>query len=505
MVSVKMNKFEHVKKFSAGKQGITGIVRDVTNGKQFVYKISRYMNYLAEHEYFIMQGLGSIADFCPSFCKVVDIQQIPISPFFKDKSINPFEFHKKPLLLNVLFIEYIEGSIPLMDLIRDESIPFDIIISVIKQTILGILVAQRERKFVHYDLHSENILIRKCDVNQVNVYKLDANNVVSIPTMGYTPVIIDFGFGRSDDLNDHPLCISLSFTESGYMSPAFDPIADMKIFLVSISSDLDTYRFTDQVDEFRNMVKHIFKPLKLDWRAGWDLHNCPDIINQIYDYIEDENETSAVWNKYPHYCMDILQNLVSVPLLPNENVSLKELKRGYDTFMVEFRKIDEEVNNPFYSLYILHHLICIAKSIKLLYMAEETRAQSIQYFSNNVFGIINPVSKFCRLKRVNWEILLCALYVIEEQLGGQLFFLLDKAMRYKSIEYSQLEFQSVQHIYGLIDILFPIYFKGTEETLLVLYNCVNKQTDEYDLSAEEWEIVNEEHPLTKGMAIWEIL
>jgi serine/threonine protein kinase len=500
-----MNKFEHVKKFKAGKQGVTGIVKDIITGTQFVYKISRYMNYLAEHEYLILKGLDTISDFCPSFCKVVDIQQLPIHPFFKDEGANPFEFHKKPILMNVLFIEYIDGSVPLMSLIKDEKIPFDVILSVIKQTILGILVAQLERKFVHYDLHSENILIRRCDPNQVNIYKLDATNIVTVPTFGYTPAIIDFGFGRSDDLNGNPMCISVSFTNSGYMSPAFDPLADMKIFLISMSEDLIRYRFIDQVDEFRSMVKHIFLPLKLDWRAGWDLQRGNDIIDQLYDYVENENETSEVWIKYGHHCMDILQNLVHLPMVPNENVSLKELKRGYDTFMTEFRKIDDEINQAYYSLYVLHHIVSNARSVKELYVVEATNKQAIRHFSDTIFGIIHPIAKFCRLKNVRWDILLCSLYVIQEQLSGHLCFMLDKSMRQKFQDYSNLEFQSVQQIYGLIDILFPLEYVGSKKTQLVLYDRVNRQTDEYELTDEEWKSINEEHTLSKGMAMWEIL
>ncbi len=494
----------HIRKFPAGKQGITGLVKNA-DGQLVVYKISRYMNFLAEHEHYIMKGLNSLSDFCPHFCRVLDIKPIALNPYFKEKHANPFAKHAKPITINVLFMEYIEDSILLYDLIKNKSVPFYVLIAIMKQVMIAIILAQREKKFVHYDLHSENILIRKCDPNQVNLYKLDANNVVMVPTFGYIPVIIDFGFGRSDDNDGHPLSCSIAFTTSGYMSPAYDPFADMKVFLTSLSRDLMYHRQCRETKLFRTMVKNIFLPLEIDWESGWDRKSGLDIVNQLYEYVEDENETSEVWDKYSHYCMDILQHLVMLPMVRNDAVSLKELKKGFDWFMIEFRKIEIEIHNSYYALYVLHHLVNVARPLRARYENEETRQEAIQIFSRSVFEIINPIAKFCQLKNINWDILLCSLFVLQDQLNGHLYILLNKIMKRKMNEYMQLDVGGVDHIYAIFDLLFQTQFTGSTANEIVLFDFVNREKCEYDLDEDEWARVNDEHPAARGMAVWELL
>ena len=50
-----------------GKQGFVGILEK--DGKDYVFKMSQYINYLIHHESIVMQGLNIISTFCPHFCK----------------------------------------------------------------------------------------------------------------------------------------------------------------------------------------------------------------------------------------------------------------------------------------------------------------------------------------------------------------------------------------------------------------------------------------------------
>src|SRR5574338_572298 len=256
-------KITHIKKLEQGKQGITGLVKidDIT----CVYKISQYMNYLVDHEFLILSGLNQLQNKCPHFCKTFGKYLLPIHPNFRNENQDPFDSCDKHIMLNVIFIEYIQDSMSLYNLIKTNDYTFIEILYYIKQVLITIIISQKYKKFVHYDLHSMNVLLDDCDVNKVNVYILDENNTLCVPTLGKQVKIIDYGFSYSKDLGNNPSYISLAYTDAGYMSPAYDSVADVKLFLVSIIEDLiEVFYINSEYEQFRkyrNIIYNIFKPL----------------------------------------------------------------------------------------------------------------------------------------------------------------------------------------------------------------------------------------------------
>lgn len=476
-----------------------------------------------------MRGLHDIDAYCPHFCHTVDLQYLPIHRQFKKHDVDPFTppSPTAALMLPVVFMEYIvstisdgniqehddipAAAIPFAELIENEAVPFHVVMSVVKQVLMALYIAQRDKRFVHYDLHCENILLRRCPSDEINVYRLDTANVVAVPTFGYIPVIIDYGNASSTDLDDNPMCCALNLTTSGYLAPAFDPLADMRVFLISISYDIQYNRFCDEADLFRNFCKHTFKTLRVDWSAGWvrptkQQEQTGSIADQLLDYMEDDHETSAVWTDYAGYAMDILHNLVVLPLTPTQSANLPELRRGYTYFMQEFRKVESEIHDTFVSLYVLHHMVREARSVQSLYADESTRAEAVSAFGNSIFTIVRPVVKFCRFRGVQWEVMLCALYVLQEQLGGHMFALLDKHMAERMDTYRTHEIPSLPQIIGLVDLLFPLPWQGhTDNTTLVLYDTVNRETQEYQLEPHEWAHINSSNDAERGTLIWEFL
>ena len=69
-------------------------------------------------------------------------------------------------------------------------------------------------------------------------YVLDDENQLCVPTNGYYPVIIDFGFSYIKNMDNNPLWASLAHTEVGFMTNQYDPIADPKLLLVTMSDEL---------------------------------------------------------------------------------------------------------------------------------------------------------------------------------------------------------------------------------------------------------------------------
>ena len=475
---------EHIQKLDQGKQGVTGLIR--SNGTMYVYKISQYMNYLTNHEFLVLTGLNEIINTCPHFCKVISHKRLPIHPRFCLSGQDPFELSETSILLDVLFMEYIPDSIPLYDLISNASIPMTHILSCIKQVMMALVIAQKQKSFVHYDLHACNILMKDCRVDDVYIYVIDSENVFYIPTHGYNPIIIDHGFSYSKDLNGNPSYISLAYTDAGYMSPACDFMADPKVFLISVSEDLQVFRpQRESVKKFRKIVKNIFSPLPVDWKSGWDKTNKKvlPLIDYIFQVILKRNETSPLFIKYPHICLDILQSLIQLPLVAKiKKGSLDDLKVAYRAMVAEFSLIEKECGNTYYSLYIFRRMIDIARPLLPAYTNVLTRSQTIEWFKNELFTVISKIVKYCMLAEVNFERLLCSILSFGQQLEFQLCHMVEVLMKQKAKSYLQMKVQKLEHMYACIDTNFKDTYKINYRTQAHIFDITTNTRSLVDFS-----------------------
>ena len=134
-----------------GKQGIVGILTLKDNNK-IVFKISQCINFLANHEFMIMKGLSELNNYCPHFCKGIGIIKCDIEPDRKAK--NPFKIKSKYAVeKDLLLLESIEKSSKFYSYIKSPKINENVLYSIIKQTLMGINIAQKHKQFTHYDLH----------------------------------------------------------------------------------------------------------------------------------------------------------------------------------------------------------------------------------------------------------------------------------------------------------------------------------------------------------------
>ncbi|MDC3333027.1 hypothetical protein OAV62_02185, partial [bacterium] len=363
-----------------------------------------------------------------------------------------------PIETKVLSIEYIDESIPFSDFFTNDKIEFKILVSIIKQVLVAVIMAQTHNRFVHYDLHSNNIMMKKCDKDLTHVYTLHDGTIIRIPTYGWIPIIIDYGFSRSDDIYGNPMYNSLNFSDVGFLYPVYDALADAKLFLITICEELKQSGRAKQskhVQKFRNIIKNIFSELKVDWDCGWD---CEDesIIVKIYSYMEGDCAVSETFTTYPYYAMDILQSLIYLPFNPVENISYQELQKGLVLFLDEFVKIEKLIDDPFYSLYTLHHLVRTSRTLHEMYINDDTRNPAISQFETNVCSILESIDIDVGAADISFEVMLCALFVLREQLEGKIVDMLDKRVKLKNDEYSNMEVTSTSEIFSIIDSIFPL-------------------------------------------------
>ena len=182
-----------------GKQGLVGLLspKEENNkeNNKYIFKISQYINYLIHHESVVMKGLNELSPYCPHFCKSFGSFICQTDPRSGKKG-NPFNTKSKyPIKKEVLLCEFIDKSCKFYNYIRAvDRINEDVLYSSIKQVLMAIAIAQKKKEFSHYDLHSFNVMMRKCSRDLVFLYVLDDENQFVIPTNGHYPIIIDFGF-----------------------------------------------------------------------------------------------------------------------------------------------------------------------------------------------------------------------------------------------------------------------------------------------------------------------
>lgn len=485
-----------------GKQGIVGIFR-TENGDKLIFKISQYINYLVYHELIIMQGLKEISTYCPHFCKGIGMITSNVDAKYKKNVENPFEItNKYPIEKDILLCEYIDNSCKFYNYIRSPKIDEDVLYSIVKQVLLAISIAQKEKQFTHYDLHSFNVMIKKCDKDLVFLYKIDEDNQFCVPTLGYFPVIIDFGFSYISDMIDGPLWPSLAHTDVGFMSDRFDWVADPKLFLVTVSDEIKNKRKTKKSKSFRRVVRNIFSNLSIDWESGWDeFKNNKGASDYILEKLEKHNNISDLFKTYDYYCIDLIQTLVIIPL---EKQNYENIIETYRVFLKEWIKIENEISNPFYNLYILKSVIDVTRSIRPEYVNKTTRQNALKIFRQYIYDSIAKVSKFCIPKDIHFEKMLCSLLVLAKNIEGFLFEVMNSKMERKQKQYDRMPLKSIEQIYAAISINIKDDYVYNENTKVLIMDNTNKECNIFNIPEDEIENLNNITHLATGTYIYDL-
>ena len=488
-----------------GKQGFVGTMslKDDSNKGSFVFKFSQYINYLVNHEYVVMKGLNELSNYCVHFCRTFGIIKCDVIPDVR-KTDNPFEIEEtfKSIEKDVLLCENINKSCKFYNYIRAvNKVKEDVLYSTIKQVLMGILIAQKVKKFSHYDLHSYNIMMKKCDKDIVFLYIIDDKNQFCVPTFGHYPVIIDFGFSYISDMDDSPLWTSLAHTNVGFMSSNFDWVADPKLFLVTVSDEIKKKRRTKKSKKLRRIVRNIFYPLKIDWESGWDDIDDCGATDYVIRMIDDYNQISGLFKEYSHYCIDFFHSLIVLPL---EEQDYSNIHISYLSFLEEWVKIENQVNSPFYNLYILKNIVNLARHLRASYTNIETRKDSVRTFRRRLHEIVDKKLNFFRPKNINYEKMLCSMYVFSRSIEGILYDIVSIRNKEKEREYSKLPLNSIEKIYASIETNIQSNYIFNKKTRIVTFNMVEKKTDIFKLKNEQIDVLNKTETIFRGVSLFKM-
>jgi len=490
------------KLFKCGKQGISGILTIKNTNIDIVFKISKYINYLIQHEYTIMKSLQKITTYCPHFSPIIGTVICKVDPIYKKKT-NPFEIQSKyHIEKELLLMEYIPNSSKFFSYIKNLKISNSCIFSMIKQVLLAVSIAQFKKKFTHYDLHSCNIMITNCNPDLVYLYILDKDNQVCVPTLGNVPVIIDYGFSYTEDMNNNYAWASMAHTSYGFMSNQYDKFTDPKLFLVSVSDDLKKNRNNKQTSIYRRIIKNIFYNLNIDWESGWDNIKTKNASEIISKKLAKNKITSIIFTEYDDYCIDLIQSLI---ILPFESHSIDDLDISYVTFVSEFMKIENIITNPHYLLYILKGMVDTARTIRSDYLSTNYRQKAVLFFKKSVYERINCVCKYGNPKSIHFEKMLCSLYCLSKNIENILYKILKERNEPKKLEYSKVPLQNIEQIYAALEVNLPTHYIFSSITTITVIDSIQEKKYNVMLTNPQLQEINKLHPLVRGSYLFSIL
>jgi hypothetical protein len=490
----------------SGKQGIVGLFKIKEKDLKIIFKISQDINYLVNHENNVLKSINEL-NYCPHFCKgygtiCCDVDSV------KRKEGNPLEIENKyPIEKEVLLLEYLENSYKFFNYISSKNPDENILYSTIKQTLIALLISQNEKNFTHYDLHSNNVLLKNCDKDLVMLYVLNEDEQFCVPTFGKYPIIIDYGFSFSEDVDSSYLYGTLKHTEVGFFPNLYDKFADPKLFLVSVSNELKEYKNSKKSKKLRNIVKSIFGNLKIDWSCGWDNFNKKCAIDYILKLIDEEKvknkkiKISSFFDDYSYYCLDILQSLIILPL---ERQNCKDLFLGFSSFFEEFAKIESEIGSNYYLIYTLKCIVDSAREVREDYENEKTRKVAVEYFRVSLSEKVDSISKYVNLK-INYEKMLCSLFLFSRCMEGVLYIFIQSLVNKKQEQYSKMPLQSIQEIFTAIDVNIKSDYSFNKNTIIYCVNCIDKTCVKTSLSKSQINNINSYDPIYRGKALYDLI
>lgn len=507
----KYNPQHHVvHKLKPGKQGMVGLIYDKANKVARVYKFSSLLNMNGTHEYNVIKSLLPLSKVCPYFPTHCELVYHELDSKYEE-SDNPYELKSKHRLFSdICLSEYVNDSRKFTAFIEHpKQVTDSIVISLLKQTLMGILIAQQYNGFTHYDLHSENILIQKCSYNDVYVWYDRAKGVpYVVPSLGYVPRIIDYGFSYSDAVKGGPHTTPLDFMKEGYMSFRTDKFADFRILLTSMMEEMYYCRkYNPMYTTQKNIVKKLFKRTHIDWGSGWlkDVKACA--VKYLYEMCstckaKDVIFESPTVDEHFYAILDLIQLLIPVPIetdpFPDKSMKqvFEEFLIGMKEFVKHFYKLeglfeantyreDEYEPNPTMGLYIIRASVDGVLETREEYNGPGKSAEAVRKFKNKIYDVIRHANTIYQVPKINYEKYMVSFYVMANALQSLLYREIQYREQYIKHEYNKMPVDDSNDIFYILNHYLTIPYHYTPETRFIYMDSEGLKSEFYSLNQDE--------------------
>ena len=386
-------------------QGTAGIIQLKDSKKsKVVFKVSNCVDFSIEHESIVLDQLNKIATFCPHFMYKFSEIELPVSSnYFSDKGKKGqgvLQDSKELCTTPILFTEFI-SKYTFYHAIKGYD--KNVISSQLMQVLTALKISQIKCNFTHYDLHMDNILVKECDPNIINLYIIPDQDPILVPTYGIIPIIIDMGSAHS---KGHKRMLSASENyECGLQATSFDRLADIHHLLLSTFSCLEKY--IPLCEKLLFKLALMFHPLPVWKEKGWKIlfHR----LNKAVKYIvreksklihtgpKDDRETySHIFEELFEDFLSILNGAIPLPFESNNLIEKdfvqfeNQLVGKFDSFFKHFVQLLEfdSIKSDQDCLYALKEIVNI--SIKMNQpIAKDEKDKLLSHLRVKLLFVIN--------------------------------------------------------------------------------------------------------------------
>jgi len=456
----------------------------------YVFKIPKEVNTLVDHELKVSRDMEELGSFLPHYNRIYEVQK-DIKCYIPEKSelvdnFNPFS--KYNCVRDVAIIEYIPSKTTLLKYIKDNNF-YGCTESLIHQLILALFIAQEEKKFTHYDLHLENILLRKCDKRTFFWYKFMYEDVMIdrlILTNGFFPVIFDYGFAYSKGLEGTSYNNSLFFTNKGYTPFKFDPINDFKTLMVRLA-----YIRGCPIKYKQFAQTHFLESnqIKLCKETGWvktTLSSAARIISKRLDKILVEiipNYKDNFIYKELDNIIDLFSVLIKLPFSKND-YDTKTLVEDVRNFTEEWNKIDEWFNpkSTDDKLNIIKKVIGAINDL-IGNTNEQKYDAFIHNFKLKFFEILDGFGDFINVYNIDYGKFISSTIQISNFIEYITYAEIQRSKKFFNFANIMSNWSLFNSIEKLVEPKIPYNFQKNDS--IVLFNCVEKSTSSFELKDED--------------------
>lgn len=469
-----------------GCQGKVGLVK--TKDHLLVYKTGLYLDFGIRHEAYILERIRGVRSWCPHFAEGIGL--VTTNLVFSEKRRDPpFPNQKNPEAVpftgECLLMEYIPGSKTLTEQVDFMSTAK--LFSAIRQTLLAIEIGYRNFGLVHYDLHTDNVLLTSCPKKAIFLYNL-GDRQICVPTHGVIPVIIDYGFAYVKG-STQPLYQNLNHTDGGCLGCVADPRYDARIFLVNMA---DSMKMKDPVKygKFYQEIRQIYQGLHYHPTKGWSdygEYSASEMVEYTLAELEVKEKICSEIANDTYLYTSLFQSLVSLPLVNTKN---GDFRPHYRIVASELNKLSATTRTRFTRTFLFRTMIDQARSLREMW--KENPAEAVQLYRNNCFAAVETNFKFYVFPEINYELLLENLFRMGDCIGTVYYRVLQRAVSSQKQKYGEMKnLKTNLEIHDLIERKYtteyslepdtPVYLWDTDKkTSLVLSQFTEEECREFN-------------------------
>lgn len=436
---------------TTGKQGYVGILQHPHNkALTCVYKVSRTDDNLVQHEYNILKALEPLSQYCPHVHRAYGLIQFECNVHFEHDSPLECTPRSKKITRPMLLMQHVSHKHNLNQIIEDLQVKDDVAIHAFKQVCLALHLAHAFR-FTHYDLHTENILMRPCNPNMQLLYLLDDHTAVLVPTLGYMVNLIDFGFAYCEQPHNTLTC-TLVHTQQGFTSDRFDACSDLKLFFVSTAHDVQRQDHRRKMGEkLGNITRNVFGGMNLNWSSGWDNSKSVNPVQLVHELVKDYVRPSAFFSKSDLW-FDTVQQLMQVPLRP---LPYHDLERSCRGFVEEFSKFEERIASKTLLNCVLRILVKHVRTYRDAYVKEGEEAvwatlEIKKHFLEEYTELVHY-----HVPALDYDKMICCLLLMSHCIEGLFHDMMEKRHAEKERQNAIMRCRTPLEFYHLMDYNFP--------------------------------------------------